>query len=764
VPSAEQPAVESAPLESPPAESTESPAGESPAGDSLAGDSAPVASAPVESVPGDEQPTSDQPTIDRPALRSEATTPAPPSARPFDHPEGCDESAARVDASLPTSWRARLRRQPWLAAFLLPVLLLGAFGVDRALHRHHVMRGVRVAGIDLGGLDRAAAERALIKLDSDLRGAPIPVLVRQTSFTLLPDDVGLSLDVQDLVDGAMAAGRDDHLLAQLGFWLARFMSPHELAPVAKADDSALASRFDAWAEEAISDPPFEGAVVVKNGEPRAEAPRRGWIIDRDAGRAALVVSFASSPRETVTMPLLDRPPLRTAGMVEAQVEEARRLLSREVVLLADPPDDAPKQGKQGAPAAPPTPARAEGQAAPSGLPAKLRFVVSRTMLGQALRSVLVDEPRADLRLDFDPRALEPVLDKARKELERPPRDATFEVDDKDRISVRPSRAALKIDPVAVATRVLELARGPVREGPMPISDGEPAKFTTADAEALGITGVVSQFTTSYPCCRPRVQNIHRIAELIDGVVVKPGERFSINDHVGERTAAKGFHAAPTIVHGDMEDTLGGGVSQFATTFFNAFFHGGYEIVERQPHSFYFRRYPMGHEATLSYPKPDVIIRNDTDAGLLIRCIATPTTITIKLYGNNGGRKVTPKVTAPQDITQPPNEYIADRSLDPDDEKVKDRGAQGWTVIVSRITEYPDGKKRTESRKVTYQPRPRKLRVHPCRIPRGEKGYTGEPCPEPREDDGDERADGAAPASPDELESSAPMDPELTPEG
>jgi vancomycin resistance protein YoaR len=256
---------------------------------------------------------------------------------------------------------------------------------------------------------------------------------------------------------------------------------------------------------------------------------------------------------------------------------------------------------------------------------------------------------------------------------------------------------------------------------------------------------------------PRVDNIHRIADLVSGVVVKPGEQFSVNEHVGPRTTDKGFKAAPTIVYGEMEDTVGGGISQFATTLFNAAFHGGYDIVERTPHSYYFPRYPMGHEATLSFPKPDLIVRNDTRAGLWIHCSYTPTSITVKLFGDNAGRRVRRKVSKVRDVTRPPLEYLADAALDPDEEKVRERGQVGWTVVVSRIIEFADGTSRTEERKVVYQPRVRRVRVHPCKIPEGEKGYTGERCPEQEEAEAqaDAHGDGeAATGAPSDVEGHA----------
>jgi vancomycin resistance protein YoaR len=242
--------------------------------------------------------------------------------------------------------------------------------------------------------------------------------------------------------------------------------------------------------------------------------------------------------------------------------------------------------------------------------------------------------------------------------------------------------------------------------------------------------LVGSFTTRHPCCQKRVENIHRIAALLDNLLVEPGQTVSVNELVGPRTQKNGFVLAPGIEDGEMVDTVGGGVSQFATTFFNALFHAGYDIVERQPHSFWFPRYPMGHEATLSWPKPDIIFKNDSTAGLLVKTSFTKTSITVKLYGDSGGRKVTSSVSEQRDIVKPPVELLPNREVVPDEEKVKEGGMIGWSVIASRTVTFADGTKKEEKRKVTYKPRPRRVEVHPCRIPDGEAGATGERCPEP----------------------------------
>jgi vancomycin resistance protein YoaR len=193
----------------------------------------------------------------------------------------------------------------------------------------------------------------------------------------------------------------------------------------------------------------------------------------------------------------------------------------------------------------------------------------------------------------------------------------------------------------------------------------------------------------------------------------------------------------------MVDTVGGGVSQFATTIFNALFHAGYDIIERQPHTYWFPRYPMGHDATLGFPRPDIVFKNDTDAGLLVKTSFTTTSITVKLYGDNGGRRVRSGVSERREIVQPALEYLPNRDVSPDEEKVKEGGMIGWSVIASRTITFADGTKKEEKRKVTYKPKPRRVEVHPCKIPKGKPGATGERCPEPPP----EAADAADPEQP-----------------
>ena len=139
---------------------------------------------------------------------------------------------------------------------------------------------------------------------------------------------------------------------------------------------------------------------------------------------------------------------------------------------------------------------------------------------------------------------------------------------------------------------------------LPLKVVEP-RLTPEAARKLGIIEKVATFTTSHPAGQPRVKNIHLIADMVRGSLIRPGNSFSINGTVGQRTAAKGFVPAPVIEDQVFAESVGGGISQFATTLFNAAFFAGLEFKTYQAHTLYISRYPVrprGHDG-LARPRP-----------------------------------------------------------------------------------------------------------------------------------------------------------------
>jgi len=197
-----------------------------------------------------------------------------------------------------------------------------------------------------------------------------------------------------------------------------------------------------------------------------------------------------------------------------------------------------------------------------------------------------------------------------------------------------------------------------------------------------VKALIGTFTTYYVAGQPRVKNIQRIAADVDGTVVAPGARFSLNEAAGPRTEAKGYVEAPFIADGKIKPSIGGGVSQFSTTLYNAAFFAGLQLDGHRPHSFFIDRYPAGREATLNYPDIDLAWTNDTGAPVLIRTKTDGGAVTVRLYGDNGGRRV----RAEADEREP----VADGD---------------FAITVTRVVRYPDGNEKRQPTTTRYDKPP-----------------------------------------------------------
>ena len=597
--------------------------------------------------------------------------------------------------------RSRVTRSVLAVVGLCGLLLTGSFVLsERGTGR--VVRGVRLAELDVSGLDCEQIQAQLQAWVEQRACRSIALTLAGSPLAFQPKTVGFSVNTEASAARALSVGRSGGILSRFAAFVARRFRPELLRLELRFDPSQLSSVLDSWQEGAIKDPPFAGGISVTGTTVTALYPRSGTRLDRARVEAQLRAAITSGSQSEPLATRTEAPGVERSE-VDRVVAQARGMLSSDVELSTS-------DGAR-------------------------RLHLTAAQVATVL-NVQADAAPGKLTLSCAPEAIKQLLDPERGALEQQPESARFVIDARDQVHVEPGHSGLVLSDQAVALAVCAAAASQSKKGELPFGSGEPPTLSTEAAEHSGIVGLMGTYTTRHACCQPRVQNIHHIADLLDGTFVRPDETFSVNQLIGPRTVKNGFRPAPSIEDGDMVDTVGGGVSQFATTLFNALFYGGYDILERQPHSYWFTRYPMGYDATLSYPHPDIVFKNDTDAAALIKTQYTDTTITVKIYGDNGGRRVRAEVSERQSIVPPPVEYIPNPRLDADEEKTREGGMIGWSVIVKRTLTFPDGKIKEERRKVTYKPRARRVEVHPCRIPEGEPGHTGERCPKPDKDDSD----------------------------
>ncbi len=578
-----------------------------------------------------------------------------------------------------------IRRSILIGAAALVLLPMILYTLDTIRASGEVSRNVTAAGVDLGGLGEEEATAAIQAYEAELASTPAYFEVKGVEFLLDPEEIDLEVDEDAVVAEAMAQRRDKSFIAGFFSWFGSFRDPIELDVPATIDTVLLDDVLDTWESEAIDSPAYEGGVIIRDTRALPDYPTPGEGIDRDSAHDAVLASVQAIERELVVLGTALIEPNLTNADIDAATAEAARLIDSPVTLRSDDPE--------------------------------FEVVFSREDLAGALVSDVRHESDHRVVLEFDEQALEPVLAPLRPDIEQPPRDAEIVIDEEaKKVTLIPSRYGTVLDIELVAAALIEAASLPGNSGEFPFAQGAAPAFSTEDAQALGDIGFVSEFTTSHPAGQPRVTNIHLMADTVDGAMVRPGEEFSLNEYVGQRTAAKGYVPAPMIFNGELIDDVGGGVSQFATTFYNAVFYGCYEPIDHKPHSYYFSRYPEVNEATISWPSPHLIFRNNTDTVVIIKTKYTETDITVQFYGNNGGCIAERQLGSRYAFTEPPQEYEANANLDPDEQRVTQNGWGGFSNTVKRVMTWSDGRVLEEEYQWTYQPAPKIIEVHPCMLP------------------------------------------------
>jgi vancomycin resistance protein YoaR len=535
----------------------------------------------------------------------------------------------------------------WATVAVVGALVLVVAGLvlgDRLAARGKVAHNVEVAGVHLGGTTDTVAARRIAPLVARLRTGPISVVVRGTRLSIDPSAIGLTVDERATVRAARRVGHDGGFCAQLVDSLARRVRPERLPLVVHVDERRLAGVLDGWGVQAAGglDP---GSLVFHGVDVRVSPPKAGHGLRRAGARAALLDALRHGRVSDIALPVGRVEPPATPAEYERAAAHARRVLAAPVTIVLD------------------------------GHPFTLTPPQLATTLTTHLRGRHVD-------LAVDGPKLRAALGPPLAALEQPPVDASFSVNG-THVSVVPSKPGRILATGPAGDAIL---RGE-RTVTATVTDVQPARVT-AWAQRLDITELVSTFTTHHPAGEPRVRNIHRAADILDNTVVEPGQVFSMNATIGPRTPERGFVKAPIVLEDSFGEDYGGGVSQLATTTYNAIFFGGYKDVTHAAHLVYIDRYPLGREATVNYGAIDLKFQNDSHSGILIRTSYSSTSITVSFYGNKEGRSV--RAEGPDILKTTPvtTEYVDDPTLPPGRTQVIQQGHMGYDVVVYRIISRP----------------------------------------------------------------------------
>jgi vancomycin resistance protein YoaR len=516
--------------------------------------------------------------------------------------------------------------------------------------------GTIVAGINVGGMEAGSATAAVAAWASAREQEPIELAAPGLLDPLVPQAAGLGIDV-DATMGQVP--RFGWAPPDLAAWL---RAQIDVEPVVTVDEA----RLDAWAQEvadAVAVPPVEPVIRFEGIGAVLVPGRDGQALDTGLLREDVLAAFPTTD-VPVELSLRPEPPSVPADEARRAWQDANTLITERLTVTAG-----------------------DAQAR-----------VTRRQLARAVSFRSVDG------------TISPVVDGARlkaelvarnPDLQVPGRDATFRIRAGVPVVVEGS-AGTTLDEVGLGAAI----EAAFREYPssrtvsVPLAALEP-DLTADEARALGITDRLSRFTQAFPYAPYRVQNIGQAADFIDGTLLLPGQTFSLNETIKERTRENGYTEGIVIGPGGVfREDLGGGVSAAATTTWTAAFFAGMERVETRAHSIYISRYQPGLEATVAWGVFDMRFRNDSPHAVLIKARITNTSMTVSFWGTRIYDEITAEFGPRTSVV--PYSTITDTSP----QCLGQSGVSGFTITVDRVFYVAGAEVRREPIRTAYRPAPR----------------------------------------------------------
>ena len=203
--------------------------------------------------------------------------------------------------------------------------------------------------------------------------------------------------------------------------------------------------------------------------------------------------------------------------------------------------------------------------------------------------------------------------------------------------------------------------------------------------------VLASYDTNYSSSNwNRSHNIEKASEKINGLVMMPGDEFSFNGVVGQRTAATGFAIAGVYVNGQVSNDYGGGICQVSSTLYNAVLRANLEVTERHNHQFKVAYCPIGTDATVSWGWPDFKFKNNRNYPIKLVVYNEGKNVYVNIYGLRQTDDYEVSIISSQTGTVPyTTTYTTDSSLGSGNQKVVQSGSNGARSVTTKIL-YKDG--------------------------------------------------------------------------
>ncbi|MFS0172612.1 VanW family protein [Corynebacterium striatum] len=528
-----------------------------------------------------------------------------------------------------------------------------AYTWDVIANQGKVPRATSVGGVDISSMERTAAVEKLERELGDVETKPVNVTSGEKSSQLVPAESGLTLNYQKAVDGIPDASYNPMTR------LFSFVKATKEIPVAvDIDDTALDGALERVKNE-LSFAPKDGMLELNNGQLKVTKPVLGQTVEPDDLKNGITENWLD-PAGVEVEPVEVEPAINDDAIEAMRTGEAAKALDNPLTINGE------------------------------------NNVAGTLRKDEIAQFVSIEAKDGKLELKVDTPKAQQLFEERMDGAQVPGQNAKISFSG-DKMNVTPSVDGSIIDWEKTMKDFDKRVKGDERTWDADYKP-DPAEYTTEMAEKATFNDTVSEFSTG-GFSGASGENIRRVAAQVDGAVVNPGETFSLNGYTGPRGTAQGYVESGIIINGHSGTAVGGGISQFATTLYNAAYFAGFEDVAHTPHSYYISRYPAGREATVYEGSIDLQFKNTTNTPVRIETDFGGGKITVRFKGVktynvesvNNGRWAK---TDPQPMSVPGSDCSPSS------------GAPGFTTSDTRIIKDLGGKELSrETTTTVYDPQP-----------------------------------------------------------
>ncbi|WP_172453813.1 VanW family protein [Corynebacterium striatum] len=527
-----------------------------------------------------------------------------------------------------------------------------AYTWDVIANQGKVPRATSVGGVDISSMERTAAVEKLERELGDVETKPVNVTSGEKSSQLVPAESGLTLNYQKAVDGIPDASYNPVTR------LFSFVRATQEIPVAvDIDDTALDGALERVKNE-LSFAPKDGMLELNNGQLKVTKPVLGQTVEPDDLKNSITENWLD-PAGVEVEPVEVEPAINDDAIEAMRTGDVAKALDNPLTINGE------------------------------------NNVAGTLRKDEIAQFVSIEAKDGKLELKVDTPKAQQLFEERMDGAQVPGQNAKISFSG-DKMNVTPSVDGSIIDWEKTLKDFDKRVKGDERTWDADYKP-DPAEYTTEMAEKATFNDTVSEFSTG-GFSGASGENIRRVAAQVDGAVVNPGETFSLNGYTGPRGTAQGYVESGIIINGHSGTAVGGGISQFATTLYNAAYFAGFEDVAHTPHSYYISRYPAGREATVYEGSIDLQFKNTTNTPVRIETDFGGGKITVRFKGVktynvesvNNGRWAT---------TQPTRMSVGENCS-------PSSGAPGFTTSDTRIIKDLSGREISrETTTTVYDPQP-----------------------------------------------------------